>query len=232
MKKYLIIIMFLLLLTGCDVTYNITIDDKIEESTNFYFEESDYSYDTYYADYGDDNISSFSNIDEFIQSIYNEDYLAFDGDFNNQELYNVQKINDGISLNYSYKYDNFDKSSILNYCGGIVEYQTGNDTVSISVNDFFNCFMSEYGSVLDNLTINISTNFKVLENNADKVNGNVYTWNVNMDNAVDKKVYIKIKKGSDYFSMFIDIGIVIGFVILIVLLVFLVRKKIAKNNEI
>lgn len=232
MKKNIMIIICLFLFTGCDVTYNITIDDKIEELTNFYFEESDYSYDTYYADYGDDNISNFSNIDEFTQSIYNEDYLAFDGDFNNQELYNVQKINDGISLNYSYKYDNFDKSSIFNYCGDIVEYQTGNDTVSISVNDFYNCFMSEYDPALDDLTINIKTNLKVLENNADSVNGNVYTWNINKDNSSVKRVYIKVKKGSDYFSMFIDIGIVIGFVIVIVLLVFLVKKKIAKNNEI
>ena len=237
MKKYLIIIIFLLLLTGCDVTYNITVDNNIEELTNFYFEESDYNYDTYYDDYGGDNLPSYSNINEFVDSIFNKNYLAFDGNFNNQELYNVQRINNGISLNYSYKYENFDKSSILNYCGDIVEYQAVNDIVNISVIDFSNCFLQVYGSHLNNLTINVKSDLKVLENNADEVNGNVYTWKMSKVNFYDKKLNIKIKKDivsnkkSTINYTFIFVVLVI-LIVLVTILIFYIFKRRKESNEI
>lgn len=225
--------------TGCDATYNINIDDKIEEVTNFYFEESDYNYDTYYVDYGDDNLSNYSNIDEFVDSIFNKDYLAFDQNFNDQELYNAQRNNDGISLNYTYKYDDFDKSSILNYCGDIVDYNNIGGLVKIDVDDFSNCFMSDYGPHLNNLTVNIKTDLKVTDNNADKVKGNTYTWTFDSNDFYDKSIKIVMQKNNRSKKMnFLNGSNMVIFIFFLLFVIFLgfmiyifVRKRHISNNS-
>ena len=45
----------------------------------------------------------------------------------------------------------------------------------------FNCY-DKY-SVLNNVNLNVTTNYKVLNNNADKVVGNTYTWNITKNNV-------------------------------------------------
>ena len=43
---------------------------------------------------------------------------------------------------------------------------------------------------LDNLIINITSDYKLVKSNADEVHGKVYTWNINRDNYDTKKIKI------------------------------------------
>ena len=45
------------------------------------------------------------------------------------------------------------------------------------------------------MTVNIKTQFSVEENNADKVSGDTYTWNINGKNYNNKSIYMKINYG-------------------------------------
>lgn len=233
-KQIKVIFIFILMMffTGCNAEYNLNIsNDNIVESTNFYIEDDDLA----------STNSPFSSLDEMADYYFLQDYAIFYSDAINNAFYEKNKISDngkyGINLTHTYSFKKFNDSYLLNYKYIDKNYKVGKKTITIDINNFSSFYKHEVGDDFNNLnfnnlTINIKTNLKVLENNADSVNGNVYTWNINKDNSSVKRVYIKVKKGSDYFSMFIDIGIVIGFVIVIVLLVFLVKKKIAKNNEI
>ena len=41
---------------------------------------------------------------------------------------------------------------------------------------------------LDSITVNIETKYKVLNNNADSISGNKYTWVINRSNYKDKTI--------------------------------------------
>ncbi|MBR2708223.1 MAG: hypothetical protein IKE90_02170 [Bacilli bacterium] len=226
--KRILMILVLFLFTGCNVTYNVNIGDKIEELTNFKFEEVDYNYDN--------NVNMMTSSYEFISSVINEDYLAFYDNISDK-LYSKERTKDGMNLSYKYDYGNIDDSSIFNYCGDTVEYYNTGKYILIKVDDFTNCFLQAGGPHLNNLTINVKSDLKVLENNADEVNGNVYTWRMSKDNFYDKKLNIKIKKGIgsnkkstiNYTFIFVVLVILIG---LVIILIFYIFKKRKDNNEV
>ncbi len=224
-------------LTGCDLEYNLNIsNDNIDELSQFKFVESDYNYELFY-DLND--AKHFSSMDELVNNVFNDDYLAFDGEIND-ELYNKDKSSDGLTLNYRYNYDNYSKSSMFNYCGDMVDYYIKNNIVNISVDNFTDCFMQDYGPYLNNLVINIKTDLKVLENNADEVNGNVYTWKMNVENAVNKKLILRIRNKSlnnDKESIFRNdfywtVFVILMFILLIGITAFYIFKKRKESNEI
>ena len=92
------------------------------------------------------------------------------------------------------------------------------------------------GSKPEDIIVNVRTNLTVLESNADKVNGNVYTWNINDQNYTNKPIYIKIEKEryqEPFISQFISIiVIIITFVMIGILIYFKAIRKHKKNNKI
>lgn len=238
MKKKVLFIICMFLLTGCDAVYNLEIDNfKVNESTNIYFNESDYNHESYVI-FSDDK--RVSNIDELIDNSINEDYLAFTGGLNDKEYYNKKRLSDddgkGINLNYSYKYDNYINSSLLNSCGKDVSFINDNKTLSLSVEFLPSCFMAENGTYLNNLTVNIKTNLKVSENNADTIDGNIYSWIINDDNYYDKNIKIVMKKSknivssTDYSILFIVLFLILIIIVFLMLFKFL-KKKYSDNNS-
>lgn len=235
--RIVVILYIIIFLTGCDLEYNLNIsNDSIDELTHFKFVESDYNYELFY-DLND--AKHFSSMDELVNNVINDDYLAFDEN-DNDKLYSKSKTSDGIGLSYKYDYVNFDKSSMLNYCGNTVDYSVKNNIVNIRVDNFTDCFMQDYGPYLNNLSINIKTNLDVLDNNADKVNGNVYTWNMNIENVANKKLNLVIRNKSlkdDKESILKNDSYWIFFVIILFLLfvcfsLFYFFKKRKESNEI
>ena len=65
------------------------------------------------------------------------------------------------------------------------------------------------------LVINIKTNNEVISNNADKVNGNVYTWIINKDNKDKVDIQIRISKHTIYLKTIIYSIIGILFIVLL-----------------
>lgn len=232
MKKWLLILI-ILLTSGCDVVYNIDIDESIvTESTNIYFEQHDFIGSNVYN--SADEINS-KDISELVDKNYNRDYLALNNPIND-EYYKKKKINDnigdGINLSYDYTIDNYYNSSLINYCISN-EVITENDKyIIVDVKDFGHCFYKDPYELLSSLTINVKTEKKVLDNNADSINKNVYTWTINKDNINKKNLFIKIRNEPYYGNDFIVILIIFIFLFLINFFVYFVRRQNKANNEI
>ncbi len=232
--KTICLLFVLLVLTGCNAEYNLDIsDNKIVESTNIYAEESDLDIideDGFAID------NPFSNVDDFIDYNYSIDYRAFNYNFNNESNYEKAKINDsngqGINLRYTYDFENFENSYFLNKYFSENSYTINDRFIIIDLNDFNGVYYLNSGNSLNNLAINIKTNLKVLENNADSVTDNIYTWVIDEDNVNEKSIYIKIKKNVNFTNFFIGFGIIVGLGLVITLLVFYIRKKNLENNSI
>ena len=239
MKKKILFIICLLLLTGCDAVYNINIgNSEIKESTNIYFSEKDYNYESYYP--YSSSAKRFSSADELIQNTINSDYKAFDN-YNSKELYMKKRISDnngeGVNLKYTYNYNNINSSSLLNYCGDIVKYVNDGDSLSFNVDNLSLCNMGDYGPHLNKFTVNVKTDLKVTENNADKVKNNTYTW-VYKDSSDLYTKSIKIVMKKSIISSFSDNhgGLFIFIIIIILIISFAVyrvfRKRYINNNSI
>lgn len=205
--KYIIFILIVIVVSGCTSSYNLIIDDDtFKEEININIENELYQY----YPFSEDNI-------EFKQyPLYN----------NNVDVYNTKVIdNDNdkdVILTYSYSPSDFSNSNTINICFENHEFLFDDKYYEFNLNGHFNCLYEE------NININVITNNKVVSNNADSVNGNVYTWHINQENKDNISIEIKIKKGGDFPEVLIAI-IAIGIIIIGVLITYRIFKK--KNNE-
>ena len=161
--KSIIIIMILVLLSGCNATYNLEIKEN--------------------------NAS--------IESLIIKDYTKYYSKLNHNK--EIEEYFGNIKLNRRkiiFK-PNYDKCIFMFSEGG--EYITN-----------------------DEVEVNVTLPFNIIETNADKVNGNVYTWVYGI-NDCNKEAYIKIKNSGIIFYIIIG-AVLIG----ISIYVFIKRRK---NNE-
>lgn len=227
--KKCIVLLLLFLISGCDVNYNITVsNDSVMESSNFYFDVSDINSNEYY-----DGKHNTSNLPKFIDSNYRQDYFAYIYSFNDLSKYSksISSDNNGFNLKFNYDLEKFGGSNIFNACKKS-NYTVDDKNIVIDVSDVSNCFYNDsYGS-LNSIKINIKTDLKVLKNNADSVNKNIYTWNINRDNYRNKKIYIKIKKKIRYDNVFIGVGFLCIVILFMIFIIFIIKKKNLQNNSI
>lgn len=219
--KLVFLICFSIILSGCDVEYNLTIDeDYMTESVDFLYPKSDEN-------------------KEIVNDYLESDYMAYyDMDLEKEFSYEKTKIdnddNVGLNLTYTYSGDYLQKSSLLDRCYYKKSITKTDTRVVITTDGINTCFYQDNNRNIDTLKVNITTEYKVLKNDADEVNGNTYTWNIDENNYQNKPINMKIDlttKKADY-SFFIKIGIAIGIIILIIgfiaLFMFLKHKK---NNK-
>lgn len=172
MKKYLLLFA-LLLLTGCSATYNLDID-----SGNF----------TEKLDIDGASVNSISDL--ILPLDYDIDEYTIDDVKPGDEGFYGAKIKDnGYSLFHTFKYDDYVNSTILNSCYDKVDAKFNDDDFYISTVGKFSCFES-YDD-LDNVTIKIRSQYKLVSTNADKVDGFNYIWNISR-NDTDKGIYIEL----------------------------------------
>ena len=209
MKKILFII-FALLFTGCEASYNLSMDvDSIHEETDMIV-ASDNEYKGYvdtigpiYEYYLRNKVPLFVNDEGF--GTYRDDYEYYD--------------NGGFSFNLlgDFNKDSFVNSYIINFAGEANTKVTGN-TVSLSYN--FSSDLFENYNMLDKITININDiSNSITSNNADGVNinkiinneeslnnnnGKVYTWVITKDNYLDKTINFSYKKNKVSVKKVID----------------------------
>lgn len=202
MKKVFLIILTLFVLTGCSATYNLEIDDsRVLESCDFLLEKNDENERT---------------VDDY----YNTNYLAFfDMNLLKDYNYNKERIDDGkhVGMNLSFAYGNRDyqNSSLLDRCYYKKSFIKTNDYIILNTEGGASCFYKDESKLLDDLTVNIKTDLKVLENNADSVKDNVYTWKLTDKNFSKKNIYIKIKRGSVYSFIPLIIILIVFIIVLI-----------------
>lgn len=223
MKKLLLLLIVIFCLTGCDVNYNLVIsEDSFDETITLSFLKSQNSYEDVSANLGVITPATLSS----------SETRYYDSDITEDSNY----------YNLIYKF-NHDSTSISNAyfirnCYPDLEIVNTNDKIEISTGNQFMCYYGDDGLKADSVNINITTKMNVLNNNADNVSGNTYTWTINETNYNNKPIEMQIQKPLDVQSVIEEndnsftLIFVIVIMLLVILIVYLVIKfKTKKNNS-
>lgn len=178
--KKIIFFSFILFLTGCSVNYKLTInkDSTINEKV--------------VAKENTNRMKSKTNLDEkqsvtFLTNIYNRNKLDIKTS-TKSDNYNTE-VTAFLSYDSIEKYrDNFSSDVIkkvkVNRDGDIVTL-IAKQNVKLDSN-------ASRSLIYDDITVQIEVPFVVIDNNADQVDGNIYTWYIKKDKDI-KTIRIKYK---------------------------------------
>ena len=202
-RKCILMFIFFTILTGCSSEYNIEFsNNKIKENLKVDILDSELPKQF------DEKIYSSSDI---ITPFINNDQYPFFG--NEKIVYNKTVNKNGktthVELNYDYSHADFLNSNVYKSCFENSNFVTNKKYYDLNFSGTFYCL---YGN---ELVINIKTNNEVISNNADKVNGNVYTWIINKDNKDKVDIQIRISKHTIYLKTIIYSIIGILFIVLL-----------------
>ena len=234
MKKILLIIS-VLLLTGCNVKYNLVIKDneEVNEKIVIYVNNEDIA-------------NTNMGVDEFLDyysHLYeqNEGYEKFNINTKKSSDYsqfiverNYKNLDEYIS-SYSFKYMFNDAS--VERVGNYINFTTSNNLKLEEINS--NIEISDF--LCDDYELSIKFYNEVVRHNADKVDekNNIYTWYVNK-NSVKDHIEFKIGPKVRYDVMIFDyiqnnyliIGAVSFILIAMIVCGLYIVIKAKKNNEI
>ena len=220
MKKILLMVFSIIILTGCSAEYNIKFDKNMNVEEELFAYESDAFYESY-------SKSSYNRVISFIlepnlEYFNNNDYSivtdSFDGDKGAKISRKFKDINE-------YK----ETSKIYKQAVDEIEYEEvdGIVTIKAKVSINFNEQDQEKYNV-ENLKLNINLPFVVKSSNADKVKKNTYTWTFDKDNSSREIeiVFNKNKLNIDYTPY-----IIIGGIVLFIIIVYVYFKNKIKNRN-
>ncbi len=191
-KKIIICILLIILMTGCSANYKIKISDGfVEEAFNVtennmsivnIKDESGRSFIDYSKLYGNDY--------NLYTSFYN--LYADEGCANNCDIYGKTYINNesnvGFELYHKFKIDEYKDSSLANeLLPGFTAYYDEKDLIINGGNNWN--FLDSY-EYLDEITIEIETDYKVKETNGTKKD-NSYIWKIKKNNT-NSNIYIAL----------------------------------------
>lgn len=204
MKKKLILLIVLLLTTGCSANYDIEIyNNEVKEKLE-YINTDPSSWDSK-VQYG-------FTYRQLVEASKDYPYPVFDSTVVDEndiikiegvEYYDNTLISDTNKLGQKLEYkkftlDNFSDSSIVKKCYQYFNIIEKDDEIIFSTSLENKCF-NEYSN-LDIITVNLKTNHKVVSSNADIVNGYHYTWNISKEEKDDAAILITIKKDEYIFN--------------------------------
>ena len=208
-KKIILVLIMILFCAGCKVKYNIKInDDGTVEETMVASETPDF-----YEEY--EHTSTGKVISRILEQY---------SDILNEKKYDVEtniyvNVDSGATLKK--KYDSFNdyvgNSILYTQFTDKIDYSEDGDTITIKAKGKFST--SEQNQdyfYVDEGTIVITVPYKVLDNNADKVQGNTYVWNFNKESNEEKEIKLVYSK-SKLSNMNIDYSVIIVIGVLILL---------------
>lgn len=218
MKKVILII-FILLLTGCTANYEVNIkNNKITEKLTL-IESNSLNFDK--------KLESGSTIRKLFDSIVNsKDQYA-------ELVYEAKSINTNDTLGIEYnsiKDKQIENLSALSTCYTDSRISTLNGVVTIETGNNFECY--EYYELLDSVRVIINIDNEVLESNEDERQGNSYIWNITKNGNKNIKFSYreKLDKGQNRNISIIYIIFII--LIVIIMLLYMIKNKNKHNNEI
>lgn len=239
MRKILNLILILLLLTGCTFEYNITINkDTVDEISNilnydeFTWDNEDILYaGVKYKDRIQEMLKTPSPVYKNANINPYDVYTKIDGvEYYNQTL--ISSSNEyGIKYKYKFPINRYKDSINASMCYDEFNVDNNKKTIKIKTSQKFNCF--DLYERLDEVVINIkvSEDYKVVSNNSDKNQNRIYTWVITRETALNKPIEIELDiENKINWGVILTITISILFVIIIAY--FILKNKIAKNNQI
>lgn len=170
MKKILML-MILLLFTGCSAEYSLDIQG------NSYSEE----------------------LNIYGTSIEVEDYVPLINVDSNFDTYYDSKLDKGnIAYNNSSSISNYKKSTLFSSCYTLYNFIEDGENYVLQTSGSFNCYPYQTGDYdyyeYDQLTIKITTNHVVVDNNADEIKDDIYYWYIDGTNYQDHGITFVFSK--------------------------------------
>lgn len=217
MKKILLIGILMFFITGCSVDYEINFGKNIDETIVFDFDEDIYK--TSEKIKGDSFYIEEVLVNEKIPSL-----VEFK-DYYNKSI-KVENNKSNVTLKYTYNYDNFEKSYLINECFEKSIVINSNDYYYIALGGNFNCFGG------NEITVKIKTDYEIVKENSDKVNNGYHIWEIKSENE-DKKIEIHLLKelsSKDKKKFKFSWKIFVGIIIILFVGAFLLIKEKLINN--
>lgn len=244
MKKKILMLILLFLVTGCNANYDIEIyNNTVKEDMSFISLDSlewdnEAQYGLTYRELV--NSSTRYPYPAFSSTIVDEnDTIKLDG----VEYYKNNLISDSTKLGQKLSYhkftlNNFNDSSIVKKCYKYFNVIEEEDNIILSTSFENKCF--DIYPQLDNITVHLKTNHKVVNSNANIVKGYHYTWNLNRDKKDDAAISITLKKDeyifnyeNEFLKKIMYIGIITGIILGVSGITYLYFKNKRKSlNEI
>lgn len=207
MKKYVYILMMLLLLSGCSTKYNLEISNKgIKEEIETKILDAEIPKRT------KEEVNANIELDDPITPFIENDQYPFVDNKEKKYIKEVKKNNGStnVTLKYNYSFDDYKNSRVYKECFAQKSFDYDKKSYLLQFSGKFYCM---YGNEIE---VNIKTNNKVNSHNADKVSGNTYTWIINNDNKDKTNIKMNISNESAYTMPAVMIVLVIVFIILII----------------
>lgn len=203
MKKILVLFALLFTLTGCTLEYNLVIDSEMFKEIIIINEEDSSKLDSPVAEGASisyeqriDWLKSYpiyvfknAHIDPYDDSIIIEGVKYYEKEKNNDNGYGITLTTDG-------KIEEINDLRSLSHCYDIAQVINNKDEYILSTSFVNRCF-EEY-PLMDKLEINITTDMKVTSHNADRVNGNTYTWKITESNYDNKSISLAMQSIREY----------------------------------
>lgn len=219
-KKIFVLVALILLITGCNNKYTLTISDKgIEENIDVNIPKAEIPKQTEKEiEFGielDDPITPFINNDQY-PLFENRDVV-----YKKEVVEKDDAIN--VNLNYFYTPSEYANSNALKKCFDNYGYSYQNGYYIKASGKFYCLYSNE-------LEISIKVKNKVIRHNADSVENNVYTWHINRDNVDNVDIEIKIEKSKNIISVVIY-ALAAIIIIITLILIFKFNNKRRNANE-
>lgn len=231
MKKILLLLSLVLVLTGCTVNYDLEIfneeyNEKITignvNITNDVNTKFSYEIPIHFDEAKVSTIETTKKIDGVIyyqkEKINNIDFI-YSNKFKMEDYYKSYFVNSSFDF-FAVYYNDQDQDS-------------GKDLITISTN--FKMKIFDTYPELNDVKVRIKTNHKVKLSNADDVDKYTYTWNYNRDNYQDKAIQLILYKDKyvlnydgKLYRILIMAGAIIG--IVTITAVVLIRKSKKANK--
>ena len=238
MKKALLLLMFLLLLTGCKAEYHVKITDNNDENLEVYIpndvnrdEIIDEDMKLSYNEIFDMIRSKKLNIyyDKISEVEYSDDVYYQIKDIDNKDKY-------GVIFSNKFSQNDYYRSSLIKECYKDINIIKDDDAYIYRTNN--KCDAFDNYKLLDEvkIVIEVDPNKDILYNNADKKEENTLTWIINRDNYTNKNISFSIDKKADISksekpkkenksSKYNKIFIISGLLIVIIVITVVVKLK-------
>ena len=204
MKRFILIIC-ILLLTGCSAEVNINLNNgQIEENIKIY-------------DYKQNILDSNNKLNE------NNKFWLDGFELNKEYQYetNTNDNNDILEKEYKATFDLafWEDNSILKKCYNSYKIINNASYFSLKTDNKYIC-----GKVYNaqNVVLKLNSNYEVIDNNADEFKDNTYIWYINDSTYEDEEIYFKVNKNKivqninddnlfniDYKIILISLGLIV-----------------------
>ena len=215
-QKYIVLIIISFLLTGCNIEYNLNIDKDLK------FQE-DITINATLSN----EINKINEFNQYIPIDYRADDISiYEKKSKDVEYYEITKKNNNINFKYNFDIEEYTHSNLASNCYKHIVATKSDDKLILSTSKEFLCF--DTYKELDEVTIKITSRYKLIDTNSDSKENYTYIWKINKENYKDKNIYLSMdstNRKESLWEKFQETGFYkYGLFIIIIIIVFLLYK--------